>query len=118
MKKIFLVEDDYSLRELIGFLLIEKDYEVKAFPTATSFKNTINQELPDLILMDIMLPDGNGVDLCRNIKNVKATKNIPVLLMSAHANPSIVNGSGANSFLAKPFDVEELYDSIDKISSI
>ena len=116
MKKVFLVEDDYGLRELIGFLLVEKNYEVKAFPNATSFTDTINQELPDLILMDIMLPDGNGVDLCRNIKDVKETRDIPVLLMSAHANPSIANGSGANSFLAKPFDVEELYEHIEKIS--
>ncbi|MDT0689998.1 response regulator [Salegentibacter sp. F188] len=116
MKKIFLVEDDHALRELIGFLLIEKDYEVTAFSNATSFTETINRELPDLILMDIMLPDGNGVDLCRNIKEESETREIPVLLMSAHANPSMVNGSGANSFLAKPFDVEELYEHIEKIS--
>ncbi|MDT0688042.1 response regulator transcription factor [Autumnicola psychrophila] len=116
MKKIFLVEDDHALRELIGFLLTEKEYEVKAFPTVTSFTKVINKELPDVIVMDIMLPDGNGVDLCKSIREEQKTRDIPVLLMSAHANPSIVNGSGANSFLAKPFDVEELYKCIEQIS--
>ncbi|MDT0645877.1 response regulator [Zunongwangia sp. F260] len=116
MKKIFLVEDDHALRELIGFLLTEKEYEVKSFSTASSFTKVINKELPDVILMDIMLPDGNGVDLCKSIREEKETREIPVLLMSAHANPSIANGSGANSFLAKPFDVEELYECIERIS--
>jgi len=116
MKTIFLVEDDQGLRELIHFLLTDKNYEVEAFPNATSFEKrleTSNQD-PDLILMDIMLPDGNGVDLCKSLKKSNHKKEIPVLLMSAHANPSIADNSGACDFIKKPFDIEELYTRIQK----
>jgi len=114
MKKIYLVEDDHALRELISFLLMDKDYEVEAFANANSFKNKIPNAEADLILLDIMLPDGNGVDICKLLKGTHNTKDIPVLLMSAHANPSIANDSGANDFIAKPFNVDDLYMHVQK----
>ena len=114
MKTIFLVEDDHSLRDLIQFLLADKNYEVEAFPNATSFEKRLENSNPDLILMDIMLPDGNGVDLCKGLKNSDHKKKIPVLLMSAHANPSIADNSGACDFIKKPFDIEELYTHIQR----
>ncbi|SDS33180.1 Response regulator receiver domain-containing protein [Gillisia sp. Hel1_33_143] len=114
MKKIYLVEDDHALRELISFLLMDKDYEVEAFANAKSFKNKISTADADLILLDIMLPDGNGIDLCKLVKATSNTKDIPVLLMSAHANPSIANDSGANDFIAKPFNVDDLYMHVQK----
>lgn len=114
MKTIFLVEDDQSLRELIHFLLTDKNYEVEAFPNATSFEKRLKTSEPDLILMDIMLPDGNGVDLCKGLKSSNYKNEIPVLLMSAHANPSIADNSGACDFIKKPFDIEELYTRIEK----
>lgn len=115
MKTIFLVEDDHSLRDLISFLLTDKEYEVEAFPNAMSFKKRIENSEPDLILMDIMLPDGNGVDLCKSLKNSDNKNEIPVLLMSAHAEPSIADDSGANDFIKKPFDIEELYNRIQMV---
>ncbi len=114
MKKIYLVEDDHALRELITFLLMDKEYEVEAFANANSFKNKMPNAEADLILLDIMLPDGNGIDICKSLKNTENTKNIPVLLMSAHANPSIANDSGANDFIAKPFNVDDLYAYVQK----
>ncbi|GAA4315776.1 hypothetical protein GCM10023115_26390 [Pontixanthobacter gangjinensis] len=117
MKTIFLVEDDHSLRDLICFLLTDKDYRVEAFPNASSFEEGMENSIPDLILMDIMLPDGNGVDLCRNLKNSEKKRQIPVMLMSAHADPSIADDSGAIDFIRKPFDIEELYGRIEKFTS-
>jgi DNA-binding response OmpR family regulator len=114
MKTIFLVEDDQSLRELIYFLLTDREYEVEAFPNATSFEKRMQEYNPDLILMDIMLPDGNGVKLCQELKSSDDKNQIPVLLMSAHANPSIADNSGASDFIKKPFDIEELYTCIQK----
>ena len=116
MKTIFLVEDDHSLRDLIFFLLTDKNYKVEAFPNATSFEEGLENSTPDLILMDIMLPDGNGVDLCKDLKNSQDKNDIPVLLMSAHADPSIADDSGAIAFIRKPFDIEELYDRIEKFT--
>jgi DNA-binding response OmpR family regulator len=60
MKEIFVVEDDDGIRELLEFLLLSRDYEVKTFPTVRSFENNL-PETPDLFLLDIMLPDGNGL---------------------------------------------------------
>ncbi len=114
MKTIFLVEDDHSLRDLINFLLSDKEYNVEAFPNANTFENGIKNGDPDLILMDIMLPDGNGVELCKALKLNSAKNNIPVILMSAHADPSIADNSGACHFIKKPFDIDELYTEIQR----
>ena len=111
------MEDDHSLRDLISFLLTDNDYDVEAFANATSFEKKIKDSYPDLILMDIMLPDGNGVKLCEALKQNEDKKEIPVLLMSAHADPKIANESGACDFLKKPFDIDELYSCVQKYVS-
>lgn len=106
MKEIFIVEDDDGIRELIEFLLVSQHYSVKTFPNARAFHRTVPDEIPDLFLLDIMLPDGNGLDLCKELKKNKDTREIPVVLMSAHADITITEG--ADDFIAKPFDVDEL----------
>lgn len=110
MKEIYILEDDDGIRELIEFLLTSEDYAVKTFPTARSFQESISHSIPDLFLLDIMLPDGNGLDLCKKLKNTTKTKDVPVVLMSAHAD--IKKMDGADDFIAKPFDVDELLSRI------
>lgn len=114
MKEIFIVEDDQDIRELIGFLLESHDFKVETFPTAEDFQNAIVNHNPDLILLDIMLPDGNGVEICRNLKNTETTTQIPILLMSAHADASILNNHCANDFIAKPFDIDDLLSRVNQ----
>lgn len=112
MKEIFIVEDDDGIRELIEFLLVSQQYSVKAFPTARAFHQAVLGQTPDLFLLDIMLPDGNGLDLCKGLKEDESTRHIPVVLMSAHAD--INKMEGADDFIAKPFDVDELLQRIGK----
>ena len=112
MKEIFIVEDDDGIRELIEFLLVSQQYSVKTFPTARAFHKVVPGEKPDLFLLDIMLPDGNGIDLCRELKEDEKTNMIPVVLMSAHADISRIEG--ADDFIAKPFDVDELLKRIQR----
>ena len=112
MKEIFIVEDDDGIRELIEFLLVSQQYSVKTFPSARAFHRIVPAEIPDLFLLDIMLPDGNGLDLCKELKMNENTQNIPVVLMSAHADISRMEG--ADDFIAKPFDVDELLQRIEK----
>ncbi|WP_029037901.1 response regulator transcription factor [Salinimicrobium xinjiangense] len=112
MKEIFIVEDDDGIRELIEFLLVSQQYSVKTFPTARAFNKTVPGEIPDLFLLDIMLPDGNGLDICKDLKKDTATRSVPVVLMSAHADISRMEG--ADDFIAKPFDVDELLQRIEK----
>ena len=113
MKEIFLVEDDDGIRELIEYLLVSQEYKVQSFPTVKTFKKTISeQNSPDLILLDVMLPDGNGVDVCRCLGEKENTQKIPVVLMSAHGDFS--EPGVASDFIAKPFDVDDFLLRIQK----
>jgi|SRR5690606_5997282 len=113
MKEIFIVEDDHDIRELIEFLLLGLEYEVKSFPTAEDFKEGISDHIPDLILLDIMLPDGNGLEICKDLRGELETKDVPILIMSAHADESVIRGHCANDFISKPFDIDDLVQRIN-----
>ena len=108
MKEIFVVEDDTDIREMLEFLLESENYKVQSFPTAESFLNQLDLQRPDLILLDIMLPDGNGVTICEELKTEEKNLFLPIILMSAHINTSSFRKSCADDFIAKPFDIEDL----------
>lgn len=112
MKRIFVVEDDLGIRELLEYLLMSQEYAVKTFPTAGEFKSCIRRETADLILMDVMLPDGNGLEMCRNLSQDPERKEIPVMLMSAHADQNLFNENCVKDFIPKPFDVDDLLTRI------
>ena len=114
-KNVSLVEDNFEISELIGYLLAELNLDVKTFTTITSFKSELNNPLPDLIILDIMLPDGNGIDTCREIKLDEHTRATPVLLMSAHVNiQTKVKESTADDFIGKPFDINDFMAKVNK----
>ncbi|MDB5015787.1 MAG: hypothetical protein JWQ84_619 [Mucilaginibacter sp.] len=108
MKKIiYVVEDNIDISELIQYLLSEIGFEVFTFGNLTDFQQYMAINQPDLIVMDIMLPDGNGQQMCQEIKLNEVTKHIPLLLMSAHANGSSLAKEGfADEFITKPFDID------------
>lgn len=114
MKEIYVVEDDNGIRELLEFLLISNEYSVQTFATAEAFKTNISSAKPDLILMDIMLPDGNGLDMCKGLSREENTSDIPVILMSAHANMNNLQNTCATDFIAKPFDIDDLLSRLGK----
>lgn len=106
MKNVFIVEDNDGIRELLEFLLEDDGYIVKSFPKAKPFLAALDEEIiPDIILLDVMLPDGNGIDLCRFIKSLDEKKTIPIMLMSAHMD---LKDDCADDFINKPFDIEKL----------
>lgn len=112
---IYLVEDDQDISEMIVILLTEFNLDVKSSSTLSEFRRMISKEVPDLILMDIMLPDGNGIDECRELKEGNDFKNIPLLLMSAHAQSKIVvQECPADGFIPKPFDI---YDFMAQVNT-
>jgi len=116
MKKyIHVVEDNEDIRYIVEFFLSDFDYEVQVSATVKEFISSLNSPLPDLYLLDVMLPDGNGLEICRYIKNNTHTKHIPVIIMSANANEQEVkNESDANGFISKPFDLMDLAVCIKK----
>lgn len=81
------------------------------YTTINDAKEAIDQKLPDLIIMDIMLPDGNGVDFCRQIKGTVSTSQIPVILMSALEKPTDMT---ADIFIAKPFSIQTIKSAVER----
>lgn len=111
---VYLVEDNIELSEMIVLLLTDANLNVSASSTLSAFRLLLSKEIPDLILMDIMLPDGNGIDECRILKGSEILKKIPLLLMSAHMRSQVVmQECPADGFIAKPFDI---YDFLGQVN--
>ena len=114
-KIIQIIEDDEAIRDVIEYILQQSDYEVTVASNAKEFKINLFNTLPDLILMDVRLPDGNGLQLCRKLKQSIETKNIPVIIMSANASAKESKEVAiADDFIAKPFDLDDLIKIIEK----
>jgi two-component system phosphate regulon response regulator PhoB len=117
-KIIYVVEDNDDIRELIEYLFESEDFIVTSFANATDFKRHIIVDQPAVIVLDVMLPDGNGVDICNQLKTNEATAAIPVLLMSANTNVAYVGAeSKADDFISKPFDIDELVKRVNKLAN-
>ena len=116
MKRILAVDDNNDILEVLRYILEDSGYEVDTLSDGHLLFDKIEEHIPDLILLDIMLGDMDGRVLCRDIKNKKETHGIPVILVSAsHDIASTLNQSGApDDFVAKPFDMDELLHSIQR----
>ncbi len=115
-KNIYIVEDNDDIRELVGYLFESEGYHVTSFANATEFKTHLATSLPDIFVLDVMLPDGNGMDICNKLKANNATANIPVLLMSANTNMTYIGKeSRADDFISKPFDIDELVKRVSTL---
>ncbi|RZK74017.1 MAG: response regulator [Pedobacter sp.] len=112
-KKICVLEDDRGIRDMLDLLLSEADYEINSFCCIKDLLRAKQNYKPDLFLLDVRLPDGNGVEVCRMLNNNADTAHIPVLMMSANVDASQIGVScKAKAFMAKPFDIHHILDSI------
>lgn len=108
---IYIVEDDQNIREIELFALKNSGYRAMGFETAKAFDRAIGDRLPELILLDIMLPDEDGISILRRLRSRADTRRIPVILVTAKSTEmDKVKGldSGADDYLAKPFGVMEM----------
>lgn len=107
--KIFILEDDGSISGLVKVALEMNGLEVKAFATLQAFYAALQEELPDVALLDIMLPDGSGLDALRHIKRNYADVDC-IMLSAMSKEEDKVNGlnMGADDYISKPFSVLEL----------
>lgn len=115
-KRISILEDDAGIREIVTLLLESEGYEVSTFSDVSSFmaRNTSNE--PDLYLLDIKLPDGNGLEVCNLLKSARETKHIPIVMMSAHEGvEQMRKNCKAEDFIAKPFDIYEFLGRVTQV---
>ena len=113
MKKILLVEDDLSLIEGLKFSLSKHNFEVTVARTVQEARGRFHDGIYDLVILDLMLPDGSGFDICRMIRQ---TSDIPVIfLTAADEEVNIVMGLdiGGDDYITKPFKINELVSRIN-----
>ena len=116
-KKVWVIEDDPDIGEIISHLLAEEGYDVSVFSDASSCKNLLIFNSADLMVVDVMLPDGNGIELCNLIKTSSTSAHVPVLMMSANKGMSDLNGYyRADDFIAKPFDINEMIRKVKRLT--
>ncbi|TCL55911.1 two-component system alkaline phosphatase synthesis response regulator PhoP [Kineothrix alysoides] len=115
MALIYVVEDDKNIREIEVFALRNTGYEIKDFECAKEFYQEMEEKKPDIILLDIMLPDEDGLDIVRKLRSGIETKDIPIILVTAKTSEiDKVKGLdiGADDYMAKPFGVMELISRV------
>jgi DNA-binding response OmpR family regulator len=114
MEKIIqIVEDDDDIQFILNLVLTDEGFVVEAFSTIAEFHQRSRIDGVHLIILDVRLPDGSGIDLSKRVKDSPYTANIPVIIMSAHANGEFAISEGrADHFLAKPFDLETFVEKI------
>lgn len=113
-KKILLVDDNQDLLLITQVILKSQGYAVELATTLAEAQRAMAAGLPQLILMDVNLQGEDGAAFCRELKEAPATKELRIILMSGDDDAPSLAGSGADDFLAKPFDFSLL---VERVSS-
>ena len=111
MAFIYIVEDDESIREIEAIALKNSGHEVCTFSNATAFYNKLSGILPDLLVLDVMLPDSDGNTIVKKLRAMPETKNLPIIMVTAKTSEvDLIRGldNGADDYIKKPFSVMEL----------
>lgn len=111
MALIYIVEDDVNIREIESFALKNSGYTIEDFACAKDFFTRIRDKVPDLVLLDIMLPDEDGLEIVKKLRKKAETRMVPIIMVTAKTSEmDKVKGLdiGADDYLTKPFGVMEL----------
>lgn len=118
MKHIAIVEDEEDMRELLKLHLEREGYDPYLYPTGDEFLDVVRTKTFDMIILDLMLPGTDGLDICRIIRADDDTKDIPIIMLTAKSSEAdIVVGLelGADDYITKPFSVRELMARVKAI---
>ena len=115
MKKcIYVLEDNAAIRDIIEFMLTEEEYKVVMSATVREFWSQMQKQTPDMVVLDLMLPDGDGIEICNELKSKASTYNIPVMVMSGNNYIHKVKSKcTADEFINKPFDLNDFTNRIE-----
>ena len=108
---IYVVEDETDIRELVTYTLQSTGFDVCGFPDAESFWQALNEKMPRLVLLDIMLPGEDGLEILKKLRSSTSTKKLPVMMLTAKGteyDKVIGLELGADDYLPKPFGMMEL----------
>ena len=115
MALIYIVEDDESIREIETISLRNSGYEVCCFEDAGSFFEGLDKVLPDLLVLDIMLPDSDGNTMVKKLRRMPETKKLPIIMVTAKTSEmDLMRGldNGADDYIKKPFSIMELISRV------
>ncbi|MGM0568514.1 MAG: response regulator [Elusimicrobiota bacterium] len=117
-KHILLVDDNEGFRETFTRVLSHFKYKITEVSSGREALEKINEELPDLVILDIGLPDISGIDILKTVKNMEKTEKVKVLMLSAIGKMGMVDKGfkyGADDYLIKPADINEVKEKIEKL---
>lgn len=114
-KCILICEDDEGVTDIAQIVLEARGYSVVVLGHSNNLYATIDRVQPDLLLLDLWMPEVSGEEAVRQLKENERTKHIPIVIMSANNDgASIASQSGAEGFLAKPFDLQDLETIVEE----
>ncbi len=115
---IYLLEDDNSIQKFVTYALNNAGFKVKGFETPSDFWNAMSEEKPDLLLLDVMLPEEDGISILTKLRASRETKKLLVIMLTAKGTEYdriIGLDSGADDYVAKPFSIMELISRIKAV---
>jgi CheY-like chemotaxis protein len=117
MAQILIVDDEHMIVDMLSTFLRLLGHETVDAYSSRQAKDRLAYLEPDVVLLDIMLPDINGIDLCRELKGEPSTAKLPIIMISAHAPPMIkeANEAGANGYLPKPINLQALRGALANV---
>ncbi|MCP2243577.1 response regulator transcription factor [Lentzea aerocolonigenes] len=118
MTAVVIAEDDADIRDLLVFKLMQDGFDVRAVGDGPAALDAVATERPDLVILDVMMPGMSGLDVCQRLRSEQATKNLPVILLTARAQEADVEsgfGVGADDYVTKPFSPRELLSRVHAV---
>lgn len=112
---IYLLEDDTSIQNFVLYTLKNTGFEAEGFERPSDFWKQMEEEIPDLLLLDIMLPEEDGMEILKKLRDNRKTKNLPIIMLTAKGteyDKVLGLDSGADDYVAKPFSMMELMSRI------
>jgi two-component system alkaline phosphatase synthesis response regulator PhoP len=111
MKKVWVVEDESDIANLISYNLRKERFDVSVFYDGEGFLESLGRELPELVILDLMLPGIDGLDICRIMRSDERARSIPIIILTAKGTElDVVLGLelGADDYIVKPFSIREV----------
>ena len=120
-KRIIVVDDDRVIQEIIAFVLSRHGFDVEAISNGHQLHRLLTLQLPDLIILDVMMPGEDGYHICRSLRENPMTRHIPIMMITAHAEDIYERISidlGAVQHMTKPFHPLELAETVQAILGV